>query len=261
MLSLPFREGLQSVLALALMLCAVAAPLIIGLLGAMPHFMGKLPTSVRRYVPVTSQQGVVLPAGLKGSRGPACVRFNVTEVEAGLRSYFNFLGVVLFLISCLYASVVMGQPIEYRYFFFEVLLAGGRLKAFVLRYCAVLAGTLVMGLASAITASVIPYLNYVYGTITQALIVCGKLTVLAALAGASFGVLASLVLRSVSNAFLAGLGFAAVALATSNLGGGGLSVLVTPTFTIYGGQDPLTYLAVITVVNVLSVWRVVRIEY
>ncbi len=259
---LPFREGLQSALALALMLCAAAAPLVIGVcFGGLPNYVSQMPSTVKRFTPSTGGRGVAVPAGVKGTWGPACVKLNVTAVRARLGTYFNFLGVALFLISCLYASAVMGQPVEYRYFFFEVLLAGGRLKAFALRYCAVLAGSLLITLTSTVTASVAPYLSHAYGTLAEAMVACGGFAVLTVLAGASLGVLMSLLIRSVSNAFLACLGFVAVAAATSSLGGGGLSAFVIPSFALQGGRDPLVYVALITVTNALSLWRVAGIEY
>jgi len=260
--SLPFREALQSGIAVALMLCAVAAPVVISVCwGWLPHYVAKGYASVKRFTPSATPR-IKLPPGVKGTTvAPACMRFNLTRIRGELREYFNFVGCALFLLSSLYASVVMGQPVEHRYFFLELLLAGGRLKAFLRRYCAVLAGVSVMVLASAVTASLTPYLNYAYGTLAQAIAECCGFTALAMVAGASLGVMMSLLVRSVSGAFLASLGFVAVTLIASSVEGSGLASFVLPTFTIYGGGDPYTYLAVTVVVNVLSLIRVVRIEY
>lgn len=261
---MPFRDALQSYTALAIVLGGVIAPLVIAfMLGVMPSSSFSLPTHVSRLVP--RNRSTTLPVPIKVvrssnvSKSVMCERINVTAVRLGLKSYFTSVGAIEFIVACVLASFVVGRPVEYKYFFLEALLKGGRLRVYGVRFSASLAGAVFMALAASLVAAAPPYLLNAYPSYGGCFATCSALLLLSAVSGASFGSLAALAVRSTAGSLLAGLGFAALAAATS-VKGGGLESVIAPTFVIYGG-DAAIYVALLATFNVLALWRVVRIEY
>ncbi len=260
MSSLPFREALQSVGALIIMVAMVSVPVLVGFTaGALPAEVVSAGSFATKHVKpnATTVPGISVSAGA----APACAKLNVTAVRLGLTRYYSWVCGVEFILAGVMSSFVVGQSLEYKYFFLEVLLTGSRLRAFARRYSASLLGVLFASLLASLTASTVPYLLSAYASLAECFLTCFELLALASLSGASFGALASLALRSVSGGVIATLGFTGL-ITVLSAGGGTLVDVVTPLFTVrHDFQGFATYASVLALLNVLSLWRVVRVEY
>lgn len=258
--TLPFREALQSSAALVIMVAMVSAPLLVGFTtGSLPT--GVLPSGsfVTRHVRINITGVPVISAN--AGNAPACIKLNATAVRLGLSSYYSWVCGVEFILAGVMSSFVLGQALEYKYFFLEVLLTKSRLKAFVSRYSASLLGVVFASLLASITASTVPYLLSAYASLTECFLVCLGLLILASLSGASFGALASLGLRSVSGGVVATLGFTGF-IAVLSASGSTLGDVVVPLFVVqHDLQGLAVYLSVLALLNLLSLWRVIRVEY
>ncbi len=258
--SLPFRESFQSGPAFVIMVAMVLAPLFISLtMGVMPAEVLPSGTSVNRYVNVTA---VTVPGVKLGSGHTfSCAKLNVTAVRLGLISYYSYVCGVEFILAGVLSSFVVGQALEYKYFFLEVLLTKSRLRAFMSRYGASLLSVMFASLPASLIASITPYMLSAYGSLSECFLVCLGLVLLACLSGASFGTLASLGLRSVSGGIIATLGFAGL-LAMLSASKSPLKGFIVPLFAAgYGYQGIVAYVSLFTLINVLSLWRVIKVEY
>ncbi len=249
---LPFREAFTSVMAFSLALIAAAAPVATALfLNVMPYTHNSMFEHVVR--------GSAPPPLVIGSA--ACVKVNETAVLSNLKPFVNGESIVTLILAGVAAALTLGQSIEYRYFFLEVLDTGGRLKAFARRYFSVmLAAAFLACLASSTTAAILK-LSSAFPSYWGALAFALWVNVLASIMGASLASLASALSRSVSGGALSIIGFAAlVAMASGKLKA--LDAVVTPANMYFrGGLDSLVYVAVLTLINATLIARVVRLEY
>ncbi len=260
--SLPFREAFYSGVALVIMVAMVSVPILVGFsTGALPAEVvpsGVYVTRHRANATVVTVPGVVVNPGRQSS---SCIKLNVTAIRLGLIGYYSQVCGLEFILAGVLASFIVGQSLEYKYFFLEVLLTKSRLRAFMSRYGASLLGAVFASLLASLTASVVPYMSSAYASLTQCYLICSGLLLLASLSGTSFGALASLGLRSVSGGIIATLGFTGL-MAMLSVNGSTLRDFVIPLFVAgYDPQGAITYVSLLALVNALSLWRVVRVEY
>jgi len=188
------------------------------------------------------------------------ILLNRTIVLDRLMEFFNTLSFVHYILIGILTVIAMARPLEYKYFFLEVLLRGSRLKVFAERLSLLLLLSIFSSTFTSLTVASIYYVNNAFPSFLECYHYALVPLILTTISALSLATFVSMLTKRMSDSLLLFLAISVLIILIGSAYERVASIILTA-LVLYKNIGFLEYVLFIVLVNLVNVVRVMSLEY
>ncbi|RLF20550.1 MAG: hypothetical protein DRZ82_02040 [Thermoprotei archaeon] len=188
------------------------------------------------------------------------VLLNKTVVLNRLMKFFNTLTFAHYVLIGIFTVIAIARPLEYKYFFLEVLSRGSRLKVFAERWSLLLLLSVFSSTLTSLTVASIYYVNSAFPSFLECYHYAFMPLTLTSVSALSLATFVSTLTKRMSDSLLLFLAISVLIILIGSVYEKVASIILTA-LALYKNIGFLEYVLFMILVNLVNVIRVVSLEY